>query len=58
MYKNTKVSFLHLVDTRGYELCRRFNADWSVTEISEYIKMTFENNKDGNPCNFVHCIWF
>ena len=58
IYQNTKVPFLHLVDSRGYELGYRFKPDAVGKEISEYINNQQLNNKDVNPCNFVHCIWF
>ena len=60
MHDNPKVPFLHLVDSRGYQFNRKFNPDAVGAEISDYINKQFENNKnkDGNPCNFVHCIWF
>ena len=58
VYGNTKVPFLHLVDSRGYELSDQFKPDAIGTDICEYINTVYEKNKNGNPCNFVNCIWF
>ena len=58
VYSNKIIKFLHLVDTRGYELDKQgknFNTDNIKTEVFDIIK----NQEKKNDFNeLIHCIWF
>lgn len=58
IYKNRKVPYLHLVDTRGIELGKNFDADVIGKRTSDFILRQYEENKGKNISNFVHCIWY
>ena len=58
IYQNRKVPYLHLVDTRGIELGRNFDANIIGKRTSDFIVKQYEENKGKNISNFVHCIWY
>ena len=54
-YQSDKISFLNLIDTRGYELKQKYNPQKIKEEVIKTIKLHKES-KDHN--NHVQCIWF
>ena len=55
MYFNNIIKFLHLMDTRGYELEKNFNPVNIKKEVFDIIK----NQKKKDDYNeFIQCIWF
>jgi GTPase SAR1 family protein len=54
MYESEKKPNIRLIDSRGIEK-GDYNIDSLVNEITKYI----ENQEiNGNPDNFIHCIWY
>ena len=54
-FKNDKVPFLNLIDSRGYELKQEFNPNKIKDDIIKYIS----GQQNSNEINeFVHCIWY
>ena len=54
MYESEKKPNIRLIDSRGIEK-GDYNIDAFVNEITKYIE-NLELN--GNPDNFIHCIWY
>lgn len=54
IYESEKIKNIRLIDSRGFEK-GDYNVDAFVNEITKYI----ENQElNGNPDNFIHCIWY
>ena len=54
VYESQKISSIRLIDSRGIEK-GDYNIDEFVNEVTKYI----ENSElNGNPDNFIHCIWY
>ena len=54
IYESEKRKNIRLIDSRGIEK-GDYNVDTFVNEITKYI----ENQElNGNPDNFIHCIWY
>ena len=54
IYESEKRKNIRLIDSRGIEK-GEYNVDAFVNEITKYI----ENQElNGNPDNFIHCIWY
>ena len=59
-YISEIVPFLKIADTQGIEISSDDNPDkYGINEVekdlTDFIK---ENDKSGNPDNYVHCIWY
>ena len=54
VYESDKISNIRLIDSRGIEK-GDYNIDEFVNEVTNYIE---KSELDGNPDNFVHCIWY
>ena len=59
-YTSEIVPFLKIADTQGIEISSDDNPDkYGINEVekdlTDFIK---ENDKSGNPDNYVHCIWY
>ena len=59
-YTSKIVPFLKIADTQGIEISSDDNPDkYGINEVekdlTDFIK---ENDKSGNPDNYVHCIWY
>ena len=53
-FESNKISNIRLIDSRGIEK-GDYNIDSFVNEVTNYIE---KRELDGNPDNFVHCIWY
>ena len=56
-YKNGKVPYLRLIDTRGIELTEKYNIENIKDEAAKYIRQQIEE-KPINTNNFIQCIWY
>ena len=54
VYDSNKISNIRLIDSRGIEK-GDYNIDEFVNEVKNYIE---KSELNGNPDNFVHCIWY
>ena len=58
-YKNKIIDFLHLIDTRGFELNREFSPINIYNEAIKTIDKQISDNKTENGYNnYVQCIWY
>ena len=53
-FESNKISNIRLIDSRGIEK-GDYNIDSFVNEVTNFIE---KRELDGNPDNFVHCIWY
>ena len=54
IYESEKRKNIHLIDSRGIEK-GDYNVEAFVNEITKYIE---KQELNGNPDNFIHCIWY
>ena len=54
-YKNDKVPFISLIDTRGYELEKKYNPSVIKNEVLRMINVQKEQN---NYNDYIQCIWY
>ena len=54
VYESNEISNIRLIDSRGIEK-GDYNIDEFVNEVKNYIE---KSELNGNPDNFVHCIWY
>ena len=58
-YRNEKINFLNLIDTRGYELNKEFSPKIIYEQAMKTIsKQISDNEKNQNYNNYVQCIWY
>ena len=54
IYESEKISNIRLIDSRGIE-----KGDYNIEEfVNEVTKFIESNELNGNPDNFIHCIWY
>ena len=54
VYESEKISNIRLIDSRGIE-----KGDYNIEEFVNEVKKFIEDRElDGNPDNFIHCIWY
>ena len=54
-YKNKKVPYLRLIDTRGFELDENFSVDNLAQHFTDFI---IRQSKGDNIDKYVNCIWY
>ena len=58
-YKNDKIPFLNLIDTRGFELNREFSPNKIYADAMKTIENQIKKeNRTNNYNNYVQCIWY
>ena len=54
-YKGKNMTFLNIIDTRGYELNQKFNPEKIKEEVLKIIK---NQKKEKNFNDYIQCIWY